>query len=422
MPTRRSFLRTGSVAGVATLSGLAGCVGRLADSPLGRFALDGTTTGPGAADRAPADAEAFTTFRGDLRRQGYQPETTVPSTVEVAWELDAVNTGEHTAAKASAVRDPAGNYVIPGDDGAVRSVALDGSVDWLAETSPSRRGIHGTPTIANGLVYVGAYDGALYAFDVESGEQLWRTQLGDAIGSSPGYHDGLVYIAVEHSAPDGSLAACDALTGEVVWTDGRPTDHPHSTIAIDRELGKLTVGSNDGTLYGWSYPDREPLWTFDTGRPIKGPIATYDGAAFFGSWDESVYRVDLETGKEDWAVATDDLVMGGASVDTDSETVYIGGHDGFLRAFDAASGEEEWHFRTGGYIVGCPTVTRDHVLVGSYDTNLYALDKADGAAVWSVDVAGWVSCDPLVDDGVVFTSRATDETPGKAVRLVGTGE
>lgn len=421
MPTRRSFLRTAGVAGTVGLTSLSGCTGRVGD--LARFAPDGTQTGPGAEARAPADTVAFTTFRGGLERQGYQPETTVPAAVDIAWELAAVNVGDHTAAKASAVRDPTGNYVIPGDDGAVRSVAVDGTVEWVTETSPSRRGIHGTPTIANGLVYIGAYDGALYAFDVDSGRLVWRTQLGDAIGSSPGYHDGLVYIAVEHSDPDGSVAACDALTGEVVWTDDRPADHPHSTIAIDRDTGVMAVGSNDGTLYGWSYPDHAPRWAFDTGRPIKGPITTFDGAAFFGSWDDSIYRVDLGDGTEDWEVETDDLVMGGASVDTDSGRVYIGGHDGRLRALDAATGEQFWTFDTDGYIVGCPTVTREHVLVGSYDGRLYAVRKADGSELWSVQVDGWVSCEPLVDeDGIVFTSRATDETPGKAIRLVGTDE
>lgn len=415
--SRRSFLRAAALGGSL---GLTGCAGRLADA---RRLLPrrgpGTPTGPGAADRAPADTEAFTAFRGGLKRQGYYPEATVPADVRTAWRIPEVNVGDHTAAKASVVRDPEGNYLVPGDAGEVRSVAVDGAVNWVADTESSTRGIHGTPTVANGLVYVGAYDGALYAFDVATGERVWRTRLGGSIGSSPAYHDGVVYIAVEHPTPDGSMAGCDALTGEAVWTDDTPTDHPHSILAIDRGAGRLVVGSNDGNLYGWSYPALEHVWTFETGGDIKGPIATYDGSAFFGSWDHSVYRVGLESGAEEWAVETDDMVMGGASIDTDSRTVYIGGHDGRLRALDVDTGEEQWSFATGGYVVGCPTVTREHVLVGSYDTNCYALRKASGERVWDVSADGWVSSTPHVDDdGIVFTSRATEETSGKAIRLV----
>ncbi|SFK85728.1 Outer membrane protein assembly factor BamB, contains PQQ-like beta-propeller repeat [Halogranum rubrum] len=415
--SRRSFLRAATLGSTV---GLTGCVGRLAD--VGGWdpeAAHGTPTGPGAADRTPVDTEAFTTFRGNLQRHGYYPEVTVPTNVRTAWRIPGINVGDHTAAKASAVRDREGNYIIPGDSGEVHSFTVDGKVNWVASTYPSGRGIHGTPTIANGLVYIGAYDGALYAFDVGDGSLVWRTQLGGSIGSSPAYHDGVVYIAVEHPDPEGSMAGCDALTGEVVWTDERPTDHPHSILAIDRDAGRLTVGSNDGNLYGWSYPALEHVWTFETARPIKGPIATFDGGAFFGSWDHSIYRVNLETGEEEWSFETEGMVMGGASIDPETGMVYIGGHDGKLRALDAATGEEQWQFATEGLIVGCPALTREHVLVGSYDTNCYAIRRDDGESVWRVSADGWVSSVPHVDDdGIVFTSRATDDTSGKAIRLV----
>ena len=50
---------------------------------------------------------------------------------------------------------------------------------------------------AGSVVTIGAYDGVCYAFDVESGETVWRTRRANldgsiAIGSSPAYWDGVI--------------------------------------------------------------------------------------------------------------------------------------------------------------------------------------------------------------------------------------
>ncbi|MFB6074795.1 MAG: PQQ-binding-like beta-propeller repeat protein [Haloarculaceae archaeon] len=391
MTSRRQFLRAAAVAGTAGVAGCAVLVPQDESVPV---------------DGEPA-VEATAQFRGGLRRRGAATDRTVPDAVTVDWRLPGINTGEHTAAKASAVPTPDGDVVVPGDTGEIRRVAPDGTVLWQAAVEPARRGIHGTPAIANGAVYIGAYDGALYAFDLETGERYWRTKLGDAIGSSPGYRDGTVYIAVEYDDPSGAMFAVDAVTGDVVWEDPRPTDQPHSTCAIDRETDRLVVGSNDGTLYGWSYPDLDFRWSFPTGAPIKGPIAVDDGHAVFGSWSDRVYSVDLIDGSETWSIRTGGDVMSGAAIA--DGTVYIGCHDSLLYALDVADGTERWTFDTGGKIVGCPTVTADAVLVGSYDRRLYAIERASGRERWRVPASGWVTCEPLVTgDAVYATCRASN--------------
>lgn len=359
-------------------------------------------------------------FRGGLKRQGYDPEATTPDTLEIDWRVDGVNKSNYAAAKASPVAAPTGDIVIPGDTGTVYAITPEGDTRWAAATDPSANGIHGTPAIANGTVYVGAYDGALYAFDVETGERRWRSEVGDFIGSSPAYYDGTVYTAVEFWGPDGSVAAVDATTGDLEWEGEQPTSHPHSTLAIDRDADKLVVGSNDGYLYAWDFTDREYAWKFNTGRPIKGPIATYDGSAFFGSWDYNVYRVDLETGEEAWDMSftTDYTVMSGPSIDTDDGVVYVGSNDNSLYAIDAESGDELWEYSTGDNVMGCPKVTAERVLFGSRDTHLYALDKVTGEHVADVDTSGRVTSTPIVvDDGIYFTNRATQEDSGGFYRV-----
>jgi outer membrane protein assembly factor BamB len=403
MPARRAFL--GAVGGTATA--LAGCLAR---APSATFEFD--PLGPTSLDD-----HAHAQFQGGIRNRHYVVRE-VPEAVHTDWAVP-VNRGAHTAAKSSPVTTPDGDVVVAADTGTVRRVSPDGEVRWTADVDYTQRGIHGTPAIANETAYVGAYDGALYAFDLTSGERRWRQPLGDAIGSSPVYHHGVVYIAVEYYEPSGSVAAVDAATGDVRWFDDWPTSHPHSTIGIDPEAGRLVVGSNDGNCYAWTFPGLERAWAFETGRPIKGPVAVHRGTAIFGSWDRTLYGVALADGSERWRVDTGGEVMAGPAVGP-GPVAYVGNHAGTVFAVDARSGEVRWETDTHGSVIGSLAATAEHVLVGSYDRHLYALRADDGSTTWRHRGEGRATSAPLVTkDAIYYAERRPDEDePGNCYRLV----
>lgn len=370
----------------------------------------GEPPAPDCPEDAPEDR--LLAWRGGPTRTGFYPCATVPDAIQLDWRLGGINKGDHGAAKASPVPWN-GSWLVPGDTGMLTRVGSHGRVDWSAGTVPSANGIHGTPAIHDGTAFIGAYDGALYAFDLATGEQLWRTRLGGYIGSSPVYHAGEVYVAVETAEPSGLVAIVNATTGEEVWRDERVTNHPHSSIALSAKDGLFVVGANDGVLYAWNLSTREPAWTFETGGAIKGPVAIHDGAAFFGSWDESVYRVSLEDGHQTWRFETDGNVMHGPAIDPRTGTVFAGGYDARLYALDAATGEERWRRTFGGPLLSSPVIAGDRLLVGSHDEHLYALEARDGSLVWSFQAEGHVSSTAaIMGDRIAFTDRA-DEQPGR---------
>lgn len=57
--------------------------------------------------------------------------------------------------------------------------------------------------------------------------------------------------------------------------------------------------------------------------------------------------------------------------------------DGSVRAFDTASGREQWRFHTNGPIRSAPVAADDAIVVGSEDGFLYCLER-DGRLRWSV--------------------------------------
>jgi len=362
----------------------------------------------------PADVDV-SMFRRGTRRLGYYPDATVPDRMTVTWEMP-VNYLGHTAAKSSPRPTPGGGtVVVAGDTGHVHARSTMGEHRWTAQTGATHLGIHGTPTILDGVAYVGGYDGDLYAYAVDSGELLWRTRNSEmggptAIGASPAYWDGVLYAEVEYLDPEaGRLWAFDASTGEPLWSDDQDIrGMPHPSPAIDPATERLVIGSNDGVVYAWEFPSLEFAWSFQTGQdtdeqtPVKGTMPVYEGGVFVGSWDNSVYRLDLEDGTEEWSFDTDGIVMSNPGVDPDSGTVYVGSGDNHVYALDAATGDLVWERDVGGTVLGSLTVTAETVLVGSYDTHLYALEKDTGRVRWRFQGRGHATSEPVPHDGRLY--------------------
>ncbi|QLD89061.1 PQQ-like beta-propeller repeat protein [Natronomonas salina] len=409
--TRRRLLA--SLGATATV-GLAGCTSVFDDYERSQSDFDPPML---SYDETYPDDDGVTMFRRGTRRLGYYPDAVVPEAVEVEWSMP-INEVGHTAAKASPRPTPdGGTILIPADTGKVHAVRPDGEQLWTAETGATNLGIHGTPLIVDGVAYIGGYDGSLYAFDVETGERVWKTSNwrlhgAIAIGSSPVYWDGVIYVVAEYNypfqEPSGTMWALDAETGEPLWHDDRLWGMPHPSLAIDPATERIITGSNDGVCYCWEFPSLEFAWEFQTDGEIKGTIPTYEGGAFVGSWDGYFRRLDLEDGTEEWRFETGRTIMSNPGIDPDAGVVYMGSDDRHVYALDAESGEELWSRNVGGKVLGSLTVTADAVLVGSYDTHLYALEKETGAVRWRVENVGHVTSEPVPHEGRIFYAERGD--------------
>jgi len=67
--------------------------------------------------------------------------------------------------------------------------------------------------------------------------------------------------------------------------------------------------------------------------------------------------------------------------------VFIGGFDGLIRAFDAATGRPRWKAYTGGAVRLPPTIWRGRALVGAADGKAYAFEAQSGRPLWSFRAA-----------------------------------
>ena len=355
-------------------------------------------------------------YRLDPTHHGRAPAGSAidPVTAVVAWKSPALGIGDYRASKSSPAVDSE-RVFIGADDG--RLHALDrgsGAVLWSFEThrfateiayaGSDHRGIHGTPAFDEGCVYIGDYDGWLYALDKRSGQPKWSVRLGDHIGASPVLYRGYLFIAVEFDDPDGQVFVIRTDNGQVAYASPRLGEHAHASVTIDPQRGLMLVGANNGQLNGFDFVQRRSAWRFAALAAIKSTAALSGDTVFITAWDFQLHALAVDSGVERFSFACRNMSMSSPSVWNDR--VYFGCHDKKVYCVDGQGGALLWSFTTEGAVISSPTVVADSGLlaVGSRDGRLYLLDLLDGSLAGSFELEQPVTSVPVVVGSSLFVN------------------
>jgi len=227
----------------------------------------------------------------------------------------------------------------PDRDGAVPDARLfageSGTLEvrWKHELGPGYSAI----AVRDGrlvTMFGAGEDDVLAAFDVESGEELWRYRIGEAYKGHDGSHDGPIstpLIAddrVYGLGPRGHLFAVDFDTGKEIWATHVVEDHgatkPYYGFGTSPLMaeGVLVVGINAGegkSIAGFD-PDNGALkWSLGSGAfEYASPIvATLGGRQQVVAADlKTLYGFDAATGSVLWKYdhGGDERAMGGYTI------------------------------------------------------------------------------------------------------------
>ena len=146
---------------------------------------------------------------------------------------------------------------------------------------------YSSPTVANGVIYIGSEDHKLYAFDAITGQQKWTSSTGDSIDSSPAIVNGIVYVG----SYDDKLYAFDTITGLLKWTASTEKEIFSSPTVAN---GVVYVGSKDHKLYAFDAITGQQKWTASTGDYIYSSPAIANGVVYVGSDDHKLYAFSLD--------------------------------------------------------------------------------------------------------------------------------
>jgi len=267
-----------------------------------------------------------------------------------------------------------------------------GTLKWSYETGDM---VRSSPAIGHdGTIYVGSWDGNLYAFNPD-GTRKWFYYTYGPIESYPAIGaDGTIYVGgldnMFHAVnPDGN--------GKWVFLTGGAI---YSSPAIGAD-GNIYVGSVDKNLYAFN-PDGSLKWTYTTGDIIRSsPAVGSDGTIYVGSWDHNLHAVNPD-GTLKWTYATKNVVDSSPAIDSDG-TIYVGSQDNNLYAIHP-DGTLKWAYAAGNGIFTSPAIGSDGTIyVGAYDGKLYAIHP-NGTFKWAYDTGGdFINSSPAVGaDGTIY--------------------
>jgi outer membrane protein assembly factor BamB len=344
-------------------------------------------------------------YRADPARTGAVTGGSIQSQPEVFWQFEGQDTG--TAFASPVV---AGNSIIVGagdfarNTGGIYAIdAQSGVVRWMFRTDHA---VAASPVIANEVVYAGCADGNLYAIDLRTGKEKWRSPLGGPVyESGPVVSDGLVYVQ------SGGAASTPAVADGVVYVGGgaRPNaaQLPGEAVlhAIDKHTGKerWQANTNSAGLYAIDAATGQELWRYQTiGPVVRNAPAFADGVVYAVSFNPDdatgvLYAIDVETHTQRWRFTTTAGEPFTTSVAVANGTVYVGNDKRGLYAIDAATGQKRWQSPVNAKILdSAPVVVDSLVLIGGFDGVLHAFATSSGDEIWRIQTNSVIATSPAV--------------------------
>jgi len=308
--------------------------------------------------------------------------------------------------------DKDGTVYIGAYDGNVYAINPNGSLKWQVPTGDI---VEASPAIgADGAIYCGSNDGKLYCIDAATGNVRYAFVADGAIYGSPTIStDGFVYFGTSNTGS--SLYAIDGLTGQVKWQYQGAGGGIQTTPAIvgSGDNAVIYFGAQDNTVHGLNAANGT-----DAFAPFKADDAIYssscavgdDDTIYFGTLGGKFFALNKDLTPK-WTAPFDASapIYSTPALSRDGKTVYFGILDNFsgldqnfVYALNTADGTKAWSFATQDGVTASPAIGADNTIyITSFDKNLYALNP-DGTVKWSV----------AVGSGVPGDTTAIESSPG----------
>lgn len=296
------------------------------------------------------------------------------------WRINVDNRNRPTRYPSLTVADEVAYF--GGEDHAIYAIdTLDSTSVWRSEL-PSL--VSAPPAVSRQTVYVGTYDGTLYALDSANGDIRWSFMIGDWL-NTPVVTGDTVYIVAESN----TLFALDARTGQERW---RVT--PEATIFSD----PLPVGDLVYIAIGQRSQDNNLRWDIHISA-----VGTSEQLATLGAAAAATASASAETDPTSMSAqrfriidTSDGFVSVRAEPTTASAEVtrLMPGTElvcSWLVAGQAIDGTTQWAFcpEVGGYIFG-PLLqpVASAVSAPASAANSSCVDPAGDASLAYVDLRG----------------------------------
>jgi polyvinyl alcohol dehydrogenase (cytochrome) len=327
----------------------------------------------------PSGVGSWTGWSVDVTNTRYQPAgaaglsaSDVPA-LELKWAF--VFPGLNTAGTQPTIAD--GRLYTGSWDGTV--YALDAASGCSYWTFKADAGVRTAIVIANGEGVFGDFKANVYAVDLATGKQMWKTKVEDhseaRITAAPVVWQDRVYVPVaslEEGAAEDPKYECCKFRGSLVALKLSDGSQLWKSYTIDEPNHRKGTNAAGTAQYG---PAGGAVWSSPTIDAKRSLIYVTDGNAYTDpepSTTEAVAALELNTGKRRWVKQLNSGdVWNGACM------------KGQNTANCPAENGPDFDFGAAPALV-TTSDGRDLVLAGQKSGIFYALDPDNGDVVWQI--------------------------------------
>jgi len=151
--------------------------------------------------------------------------------------------------------------------------------------------VFATPVEADGMLYIGAQDGTVYACDLHSGKVGWTFSTGGQITAAPLVDGDYVYVG----SWDNCVYALNAAAGGMLVWKADVGDIVSATPVLF--AGVLYVTTRNGVVYALEAPTGATRWKDTTSASPKLPPTIHDGILLVDDDRTSLLAYDTRAGK-----------------------------------------------------------------------------------------------------------------------------
>ena len=274
------------------------------------------------------------------------------------------------------------------------------------------------PTAADGKVYFGNAGGFLFCVNSETGEEIWKFEMGGAISVGPAIGKGMVFAGQQGG--ERFFYAVDAKTGELKWKQTIPGGWVWGSAAYDD--GMVYVPTVNGHCVCLDAKTGYIVWSYPTAKSVPAEPAIDGNLVYFGSWSGTLYAFDKKTGEIVWK--ENGIGLDSGTLIASEGKIYLPHHSNVFMYFDAKTGEILSRGNTNPAHTGnfsnfnaTPAFFKDRayytarVGVGLRGvpcaSRIYCVDSASAKIHWTFEDGGGLSAPAIASDRVYIGSGNT---------------
>ncbi|MCK9159656.1 MAG: PQQ-binding-like beta-propeller repeat protein [Bacteroidaceae bacterium] len=275
-----------------------------------------------------------------------------------------------------------GRIYVGDDQGTMTCYSLSGKKQWIFQSGLR---IVGTPAAANGIIVFGSADKNIYGLNARTGKKRWMVTADAPVLGAVTISQGIAYIG----ASDHTFRAIRVNDGTVVWAYHGVKGYIETKPLITDE--KVIFGAWDNTLYALNRENGKELWKWKEilkdmhySPAAVWPVAA-KGKVFITDPQRAITAIDLNTGATVWRTYQS-MVRETIALSADHKKIYSKTMNDSIVCYAVANSPHElWASDVGFGYEHAPSmpVEKGGILFGSTKNGLvFALDTETGRVIW----------------------------------------